>query len=297
MYIKKNLFICFAIPLLLILVEGCSKTLEVRQYYNKIRKAEKSIVRGKLKKASTQYSKAFDKSVYPFYRDARNAFVVEVMLDKHDDLIQSYGTILIRYGLDFKTDTNEVLIKYLKTTEKYGQMLRLHDNYSFISYDSSNLNQKFDLIKNLDQDIRKECTKINQGNTYVGFCKDSIIKVDSVNQILLLEVLNQINTHNRKYLNRSSFLTIDLTIAHSMSWNKFPCIEIYYSLVKEGILDARSYAFTFDHKQSEAFDEKDSLLRVSGVYGSHLGFKSGQYFFITRGNTQYELATKNRTKS
>lgn len=299
MYTEKNIINFLVIPILLILVEGCGQSWKVRQYYKKVNKAEESIIKGKLAKASTQYSMAFNKSVYPFYRDARNAFIVEVMLDKHVELMQSYSTILMRYDIDIFNDTSEVFVKYLMSTNRYSQILKFQENFSTISTDSFYLNQKFDLIRKLDQDIRIECTKINQGNTYTGFCKDSIMKVDSLNQTMLLEILGQINIDNRKYLSRSSFRTIDLTIAHSMQWNKFPSLKIYESLIQVGLLDSRSYAYTYDHRSSEAYAKEDSLLRLCGMYGSHLGFKSGQYFFITKGNTPnyvFDLASVNRKR-
>ena len=112
--------------------------------------------------------------------------------------------------------------------------------------------------------------------------------------------MKKINSKNKKTLTQQSIMTIDLAVMHSFQWNKYPAEDLYKNLVKSGLLDSRSFAFTTDNKSFHPYSKSDTLTGQSGEYGNSLGFRSGGFFFITEGNTssfKFDLEKVNLNRS
>lgn len=273
--------------LLAIVLAGCSRTAEIRKYYENVNLAENAIVNGDLDVASQHYKKAFKKDVYPFYYDVNNALIVEVERGKDLCKIQSYSALLIQYGVDLKNDTSSNIYQFLQSTNYYEKMREVSFDFQPHLKNTSDLNALFTELRAADQDVRRLSTRKNNGVTYHESSVDTIMYVDSIQQARLFVLLDRINDENRKFLTESSFRTIDLLIGHSGQWNKFPCIDKYKTLVEKGLTDARDFAFTADNKSTEFYAVADSLISQSGEFGTQLGYVIGDYFFICRANTPY----------
>ncbi|MFN6378245.1 MAG: hypothetical protein ACK4WD_03155 [Flavobacteriales bacterium] len=285
--------------LLTMLIYSCTAKRDIGGYYKSVNEAERAIVSGDLKKASVHYRKAFRKNIHPFHRDLENALIVEVERGKHTVLISKYSSLLFQAGMDYPDDSDDRLVIYLKKSPFAKEINEAFAKSNPMLSDTLKVNVELKELLDLDQDIRYFGDKMTVGDKYNGPYRDTIMKTDAFVQERLIEILKEIKLEDIPYFSKKSMLAIDVTIGHSMAWSKFPAETLYLDLVQQGLLDARKFAFTVDKLSDQPFGQSDTLTGQSGRYGNALGFASGDYFFITQGNTphyKFDIATiqKNR---
>ena len=230
----------------------------IRNYYDYINKAELSICKNKLGKASIYYSKAFSYKTNPFACDLNNALKCELLSNQNKLNVLNYLSLLKKKNL-IVTIPDSIM----KCDSQWESIQKQVD--SIKPFVNQLLQSSFDSLQLLDQAARHNCPG------YKSSCVKTVIFQDSLNYIKLKNLYRQFSSLNEESVgynfNQRTWL---FQVHYGMwQWQWFNMETCLFNEVKKGNIDARVYANIIDRNDESKGSKNRTLLTKE--YGAHYG--------------------------
>jgi len=301
---KKVLFFLLIFFSINTVVFACNNT---KKYYTYLHKAEEAIIDDDFDVASKNYIKAFTFLEYPFPNDLLVASIC--MLKSKDYDIQ----LLKKWNHLYSFQKNNTIEEKIQEMDLYigtsYHSLLAQNLWEVISKNSEN-------TASIDSTVRKICKEIHQKDQgirhemdeqfgvekyWIPEARKQIIKVDSLNLVLIDSIIS-LENFSEYIVGDYGIGIIFLSFLHNAAWQKqevYNVSEKIKSLVKNGKIDNRRFAYTFDRFCDFISADKDSTLHcVRGYY-----YAEGMYWvydeyrtYINYNVSEADIINKRREK-
>ena len=211
---------------------------KVKSYYKFVYAAEDYIIQNKFQDAAVAYELAFLKKA-PFDRDVLNAMILKI--ERGDTSSLDY---FLQLSGHLTPNSTQSFFKYLRSNTINSDTL-IHTMESHVSELNHFLKDTLTSCLNEDQKVRH--LEVCEGIAYnSSACIQAKQKVDSLNEVKVLLLLNNKQLLKSNYLPGDIVKAIHVIALHNSEWRSYRIHQALGPYVKKGLFDARIYALLMD---------------------------------------------------